>query len=183
MLSISTYAADPTPASPADQALIQNQVRELGNAFGVEVPKKAEVPKTEKSEKNIADVADRALTMVSDVTAQLSNILAKVAPDVWKIMIKQQYAKAIMGIIVPFGLLVLLLIYIKLVHYFWKEETVNTDEWWFRAWLTKIIPIAACFIDSIWLFNRAADSVAYLINPEYYAIQDLLRMLLSHSVI
>jgi hypothetical protein len=33
----------------------------------------------------------------------------------------------------------------------------------------------------IWLGNRVADSIKYLVNPEYYAVRDLLSLLLNPS--
>ena len=181
-----------TAVSKEDQEALQRDVRALAEAFGVEKPK-ATPEKTEKeqSKKTVADVADRALSMVENVTAQLSNTLSKIAPEVWRIMIRQQYAKAAMATIVPFGLIIAVLLVVAYIRKHWQPWDRNDagtfqnwrgeDEKWSYIWVTRIVPAIILFLSGAWLFNRMASAIAYLINPEYYAIQDLLRMLLHRA--
>ena len=57
------------------------------------------------------------------------------------------------------------------------DEDYDLDQ--FRCWVCSAIPIICMFSFGIWGFNRAADSAKYLINPEFYAVRDLLTLVLN----
>lgn len=186
-LSLATplFAADTekTSVSQADAAAVQKGVQELGQLFGVEQPKKEEPRKAEVSttEKTVAQVMDKAIDKVSDVVGAMAQAINKIAPDVWRIMIKQQYAKAIMACIVPVGFLAVLLTYMYFVGKLWNPKP-DDDDHEPRMWIARILPIGLSCFAGLWFFNRLADAAALLINPEYYAIQDLLRMILNKGM-
>jgi len=191
-LSLATpplLAADTEKASvsQADAVAVQKGVQELGQLFGVEQPKKEEPKKVEapsNTEKTIAQVMDKAIDKVSDVVGAMAQAMEKVAPKIWEIMIRQQYAKALMACVVPVGMLLILATYMKLVGKYWTTESCDGDgeTETGRLFLVRIIPtILACFA-GLWFFNRLANSIALLINPEFYAIQDLLRMILNKGM-
>ncbi|OGZ07085.1 MAG: hypothetical protein A3C93_01665 [Candidatus Lloydbacteria bacterium RIFCSPHIGHO2_02_FULL_54_17] len=171
--------------SKEDQEEMRRQLQTLADAFEVKKPEAKAEQKKEQPKKTVADVADRALSMVENVTAQLSNTLSKVAPEVWRIMIRQQYAKAAMATIVPLGTLFAIFIVVAYIRKYWRPDNGDTfsddDEKWGYIWVTRIIPGVLLLLNGLWLFNRMSDAIAYLINPEYYAIQDLLRMLLTRT--
>ena len=173
--------------SQEDQEKMRLQLQTLAEAFEVSKPEAKVEQKKEQPRKTVADVADRALSMVENVTAQLSNTLAKIAPEVWRIMIRQQYAKAAMATIVPFGLIFAILIVVAYIRKYWQPEKredgsyEDDGEKWGYIWVVRIVPGILLLLDGLWLFNRMSDAIAYLINPEYYAIQDLLRMLLTRT--
>lgn len=163
-----------------DAAKLKQGIQDLGQAFGVSSPTPSPTPSaTPDSKKTIADVADKALNMVGSLTAQLSKVLEQVAPQVWRIMIKQQYAKAIGHVTVPVGFLMVVLSYAGVVHLLWKRpEDVKSDDHAYWLWGARIVPIFCGVLFGIWFFIALAGSIMILINPEYYAIQDLLRMLM-----
>ena len=114
-------------------------------------------------------------------------------------MVRQQYAKAIAGLVVPWGLILVLLIYMKLVKSGWvinpptdsqgnpKDESkitqIEKEEISFsilaRLIVTKVAPIVLCLICGVWGLVRLSSSILYLVNPEYYAVRDLLQMVLA----
>ncbi len=187
----SLYAQDaPTPApvqalSPQDAAAARAELANLAQAFGVKTdPAPAASPANQDTEhKTVSDVADKALDLVSRAVASISATLEKVAPHVWKIMIKQQYAKAIGGLIVPLGLLFLTTLYWRILRKLWKTDGMvkASEEWWTHLWFANIIPCFFGVIFAAWSFARLAESVMLLVNPEYYAVRDIITMLLGQA--
>lgn len=180
--------------TPEQQEEARAALQMLGQAFGVTddaaAPAKAETkaePKKEK--KTMADVADKALDAVTNAVATIAGKMEQVAPKVWEVMIVQQYAKAIGFIIVPFGLVIILFIYMFATRYAASKKYPLEEKVIFERgditsygalWIfTTLIPSILLVCIGIWFFNRAADSVMYVINPDYYAVKDLLQMLLK----
>ena len=174
--------------SPSDAQQLKEAARALGRAFDIDVPdppKPAAQPaqqvttSIQAQNKTLADVADKSLDMVKNFVAILSSTLEKIAPHVWEVMVRQQYAKAISGLIVPWGIILLIFAYWKTLRRVWKrEEITDSSEKDCYDWIVRVIPFACAFITAIWGFNRLSDSILYLVNPEYYAIKDLLEMIL-----
>jgi hypothetical protein len=210
--SAQVFAADP-PApkqvvSEQDAVAVQKGVKDLAKAFGVETPAPVQpaAPATESTpapQKNMADVMDKAIDKVSDVVGLVAESMRKIAPEIWTIMIKQQYAKAVGDLVVPVALT--MLIYALVVRRMKKicdnekgkgkkkEGSPDEDDDpgftqngdltdYGTAFLFYIASWVGFSLSALWLANRLADTSKYLINPDYYAIQDLLRMLLSRSV-
>jgi hypothetical protein len=197
-----SYAADAGKGSVTreDAAAVQKGVEELGQMFGVEKPKPTQhVPVAPAQTKTVADVMDKAVDKISDVVGAMAQAINNVAPDVWRIMLKQQYAKAISEVVVPtvFGIILVvawlclraLRVRIKKADpdvTFCKknEEGKSTDDptlYGGAAIIMWIIGVIFGF-DALWFGNRLADSSLLLINPEFYAIQDLLRMILNKGM-
>jgi len=168
--------------SPDDAAKAKVELKALADAFGVSAEKTVPATKNE-THKTVGDAADKALDLVNSAVASVSATLEKIAPHVWEIMIRQQYARAIGGLIVPWGMILLILLYLKIIRANWKTEgiEVSSDEWWARFWFVKFIPGAIGLIVAIWGFNRLSDSIMYLVNPEYYAVRDIITMLLGQT--
>jgi hypothetical protein len=194
--SVSVFAQATTKTettSTSVQALTPTQIKEakadldnLAVAFGVK-PAAATTTATTTTQaeehKTIGDVGDKALDMVGKAVASISATLEKVAPHVWKIMIKQQYAKAIGGLIVPWGLLFLVLLYWQVIRKAWKTDSIEDDsgEYWARMWFVRIIPGIAGFIITIVALVALSNSIMILVNPEYYAVKDIISMLLGQA--
>lgn len=174
--------------SQNDAVAVQKGVQELGKLFNIETPKQPEPAASAPSnaEKTVAQVMDKAIDKVSDVVGAMAQAINNIAPEVWRIMLKQQYAKAIMACVVPVGVILILLAYMGLVGKYWKPEKKTSayemTEWEARMACVRVIPIALTCVAALWFFNRLADSIALLINPEFYAIQDLLRMILNKGM-
>jgi len=188
--------------SGKDVEQIKDAVSGLRQVFGVEEPQQqakdkktseqsSESPeKTQPQQKNMADVADKAVDMASKMVAQTAEQLQKVAPDVWRIMIKQQYAKAISDVIVPVFLFLLTICYFKIAKKYWKLEEASKvagdsefSEKDMCFVLVHFLPFIAGFVTAGWMAVRISYSVLYLINPEYYAIRDMLMMILNKGTI
>ena len=96
-----TPVASPTsPASvaglPAAQAeIIRRDLRALAQTVGVDPAPEAE------SEKTMVDVADKALGLASGALGRVAEGLQVIAPEIMRIMIRQQYARAIGDLIAP----------------------------------------------------------------------------------
>jgi hypothetical protein len=138
--------------------------------------------------KTMGDVADKALDISTKYIGQVASVLEKAAPHVYKVMIRQQIARAIGNVIGPIVLLLALLMVVSILRHVWKEPARDrlgelTDEGSFRVAATLVVPIIAAVILCIVLAIQLSDSVMYLINPEYYAIKDLVAMLLHPSTL
>ncbi len=174
----------------AEKAEVKKKVKDLSQLLDVEKTNPQTTSQTTGTNKSIGDVADRALGMVENAVGAISKSVEKVAPEVWEIMIRQQYAKAFSHIVGPLILMIISLFYTVIVKRYWpKWENYEKEEYWdsidgptnkgLRAVLTTIIPGVIASACSINIANRIGDVVAMLINPKYYAIQDLVRMLLK----
>ena len=172
--------------SPEDMQKMREQLAALSKAMGNPDPTSTAAPSSKPSEtNNMAKVADKALDMVGNAVATLSNSLSKIAPQVWRIMIIQQYAKAVDSIIVPTLLLILLCVLTVIVRKNFPAPPAWDDHWdgteWGMFWIRTVIPIILLCILGCVLVGCLSESVKLLINPEYYAIKDILMMLTNPS--
>lgn len=189
-----TPAASPTPPAgltAEDVKTIQDAAQGLSVAFGVQTPTPApQVSATPAQPKTVAEVADKAVDMVGRLVASAAQTLQKVAPDVWRILIKQQYAKAIGDLTLPVGLFMIALVfngvYFKSVRKIREGcaakqghcgHSSDTHTWY--SFCGNVLPVILFSILGIWTFAQLASSIKYLINPEFYAIRDLLTMILN----
>jgi hypothetical protein len=178
--------------SPADIREARETLQILAGGFGIElgagqpvaVPTPA--PAEPAPKKSMADVADKALEMSAKLVTSIAGKMEQVAPRVWEVLVRQQYAKAIGELIAPFGLFWGFLIAAFIIRKVWKlserekDDCVDMDSMhtW-RGIITFILPLIVCVFLGISFFCRFSDSIMYLINPEYYAVRDLLQMLLK----
>jgi|GEM_PF-3760302 len=164
-----------------DVKQIQEASRGLNQVFGIEAP----APKpTELSEqpqqKTLTDVADKAVDMVGRLVATAAATLQKVAPDVWRIMIKQQYAKALGDLLLPWLLFFGGIVLSSIKAGSWKlEANPSSDELAARLLVVVAAPAVVCALTFIWGAVALKNSIMLLVNPEFYAIRDLLIMLLN----
>jgi hypothetical protein len=128
-------------------------------------------------QKSMADVADKALDISTKYIGQAASIIEKAAPRVWSVMVRQQYAKAFGELVGPVVLFIAFLIITVSVRKLWVLPT-DSDEQGFRTFVTLVLPLFAFAIISGNFAYRLSDSIQYLINPEYYAIKDLVQLLL-----
>lgn len=168
----------------------------LKEVFGIEGEKPATKTEGKKTEnkKTIADVADKAVDMAGKLVSQAAETIQKVAPDVWKIMIKQQYANALGNIVLPLLLIILVVAYNKVVAkklgYAGKtQEEIkvlfdrmdSTDDQVGVFIFYDVVPVAGMLIVGIWTAIAVSASLKYIINPEFYAVRDMLLMLLGKN--
>lgn len=139
---------------------------------------------SEESKKNMADVADRALSLLSGYVGSAAQAMQKVAPEVWRVMIRQQYANAIAYPFFPCVLIFVTVLYMVTIKKWWKKpEFEGSDDWVVHFWFTGIIPFVSLVILIIWAGYDLSYSIQMLINPEYFAFKDLLSMLLNRGMI
>lgn len=182
LLPVATAVAQQKNDAPNASELAKD-VKTLLKVFDVDEPKPAQTAQAQPApQKNIADVADRALTMVEGVTARLSETLKQIAPDVWRIMLKQQYAKAltmpIWSVVVIFVAFFFSVVSSRVWH-FWDNDKEGKELGW---WVTKAIPTVVGVFAGFKLAWDLSKALPLVINPEFYAIQDLLKTLLARSI-
>lgn len=135
----------------------------------------------EEPQKNMADVADKALSLLSGYIGIVAGAMTKVAPEVWRIMVRQQYANAVAGPFVPFMLIMILAVYGVVMSYWWDKAKVKeeSNEAGARGFFVNLVPFVLFIIFGIWTSVQLSYSVQMLINPEYYAFRDLVHILLN----
>lgn len=171
--------------TPEQIRQIREQLKEIGDL--VSDPKAAVEAKKEEPKKNMAEVADKALSLLSGYVGIVAGVMTRVAPEVWRIMVRQQYANAIAGPFVPLALIVFLAIYMAVIVRWWDKTEMekrikdggDSDEKGLRIWFVNVIPFILFFFFGIWAAIDLTGSVQMLINPEYYAFRDLVHILLN----
>lgn len=175
------------PSQKMDPEQVERDLAPMARAFGVKVDEPSDEA-APKDDKDMADVADRALDMVESVTVNVANTLKTMAPEVWRIMIRQQIAKAIAGPLGPLGWIIACLVLIKFGRKVWSLQDGATygekpnDAGWNNFWngiVLKGVPLAVCTVATLFLVAEIRDSILLLVNPEYYAIKDLLQAIMD----
>jgi hypothetical protein len=128
-------------------------------------------------EKTAADVAGQALNMLSAGVSKISDLVQKTAPEVWRIMIRQQYAE----VAVDVGLSALFLsvaigVFYATKRYLKIEEPkqYGDDNDWKHV--CKWWVFAGILVTSIIFVCNVGFGIGKLINPEYYAIKSMLEL-------
>lgn len=152
-------------------------------------------PTPTKDNKSVADVMDKGLDMLSGYVGTLEGVVSKYAPEVWRVMIMQQYAKAI-SYPLYWGLLLLSIIIFQRVMKSWLgyDKTVKVfkmtpdeenesssyhmaDSFILRCWLAGVVPIVLAIPTTVFFLYYLTEGVMVAINPEYYALKDIIQML------
>jgi hypothetical protein len=170
--------------TPEERKQALEALQTIAKTFGA--PQAQQAPAQPQPQgKTMAEVADKALDMSAKYIGQAANIIEKAAPRVWAVMVKQQYAKAIGEIIAPIMWIVMVIILTSAVRLFWKvsndhksEDFTDNDTRTWRNVATLVFPGFICLVAGGVLASRLSDSAMYLINPEFYAIKDLVQILL-----
>lgn len=206
MAIAATPVAAPNPVAtftPEQKQQVMEAIKVINENFG-----KAPAPQVQQAapeKKSMADVADKALDISTKYIAQIVGVIEQVAPHVWRVMVKQQYAKAIGGTIEPLIWLLMMPLVSFTIRYFWKirkdpdvtiiegdKKTVRAhdctrdrcatctseNEHAWRVVATLVFPGAIAVIAAGVLASRLAACSMYIISPEYYAIRDLVQILL-----
>lgn len=175
---------------------LKGQLDGLKEVFGIEKEPQVQSGQNQQQpvqKKAMADVADKALDMVNKMVADTAATLNKVAPDVWRIMMKQQYAFAISNLIAPWSIFFGALIFLTIMRKKWskppekvkatndkgEEKEVTNDAVFAHLMVTAVGPIVIMVLSTLWGISRLTDSVPVLINPEFYAIKNLILILLG----
>ena len=118
-----------------------------------------------------ATIGDALILGVGKITEVISSI----APEAWRIMIRQQYVEV--GAMV-FGFIVCL-VYLFIAHKKIPKVKKNSDDapysddgWTFLLILMWIIVVIAILV----IIPLGTNLILHLINPEYYALQALMQL-------
>lgn len=190
--------------TPDDLAKMRDTLTQLSKQLDKEAsPTPAPIPTTSSSatpptdppkKTTIADVANKALDMMGAGIAVVSSNLQKIAPHVWRIMIMQQYAKAAYEVAEPFCLFMGGLLFVLIMRLLWKPKLAltsddtnkdkyrNSNDWTdkdtekVKYIFRSVVPSVYLVIMGIWLATSIGTSIKYVINPEYYAVKDILTL-------
>ena len=185
LVSVPAYAQQQQPDTvglTADQIqLIRSNLKGIYDVMGV--PKTADgkpAQAQEQDQKTMVDVADKALNLMSGLVIKVAGTLEQVAPKFWAIMVRQQYAKALADTVVPCSLTVFFFTALAFMRKRLGWPDIDAEYWrdqdWVRFWFALIVPAVAFFV-SFWASVASiADAAKYVINPEYYAVRDILLM-------
>lgn len=142
--------------------------------------------------KTWADVMDRTLNMFSAAISEIVGTVEKAAPAVWRIVIRQQYAKAAGGLAIPLIFMLFIIFYYRFMKKRWTqradkevEEMINSSDegwaWGWRVFWAKCVPLFSAVIAGGFLIDAIQKAVLYCFNPYYYAIRDILVLLLGKT--
>lgn len=183
-MTVTSYAEEPAkvPVSVDDVRQLGEQVKALKALVNDEPATPAPTPVAPAAQsKSMGDVADKALDMLGGAVGTVSETLKKLGPEVWRIMIIQQYANAARSLSGPlFALIASIIIYFSL-----RKATTpvnsgddkDSDEMeTFKKVMKFITYIVPCLCALIVAINLS-EAIAMIINPEYYALKDLLGLM------
>lgn len=168
--------ADSAGLTAEQRAALQADLHTLAVGFGVE-PAKPDTTKT------MAEVSDRALGLLEKSVSTVAAGVEKGAPQVWRVAIRQQYAKAIALLIAPLGWFLAMLVLVVIVFRKARGWIYSSDAWQDPgAFIVLLLLLAPVAISGGILLDRLTSSVLYLVNPEWYALRDLVQLLLGKPV-
>lgn len=108
--------------------------------------------------------------VVLSIVEQLSKVIGKIAPEVWRIMLQQQFSEAIMYSIYSFiclsAIIVGSIVISKCIKHLGEDAS-------FGLFLAMLSVVGASFVGFLMSIQ---DFVYHLINPEYQAIMDLISL-------
>lgn len=139
-------------------------------------------PKQQSKELTMTDVLDKGVDSIIGFTTTLEGVISKYAPEVWRIMVTQQYSKAI-GNLIFWGMMLfipLIINYIgrKSLGAQKNEKLLDVDPTeGFLYFIFIIIPSILTVIFSIRFIYVLSESIMIVVNPEYYALRDIIQML------
>lgn len=192
---VTAVGQTPTPtALPSPQTINAEDVKKARELFNsLEIGKKLE--KEQNQPKTVADVLDKSVDLFASYAASLSDIVKKAAPELWRIMLKQQYVKAFTEPLMPLGFMILaffwylipLKVYINKQHGTLKEYLSKKKESYgsqvFREGqvayivLGLVVPGLVFSVFFVSFVYYLSWSIALLINPEYYVLKDIIEMI------
>jgi hypothetical protein len=134
----------------------------------------------ETAQPTAAAVADKALDLAKAAVVNVSDVVKKTAPEVWRIMVKQQCADAVSSLCLVAFFFFIGGLYTITINKVWKlDEHYSRYEEENHFIYCKIIPIVYFVLVSVIGSHVAALSIQQIINPEYYAIKDMLAIALN----
>ena len=144
--------------------------------------------------KTVGDVLDKSLDMAQQTVVYLAGKIEQVAPQLWRVLVLQQYVKGAATLINPLGFLLVIWVYRHFLLKWWKPVTKDLDpkeplvnpetvdniplptHKGARGLFTIVIPLCCVVIGGIWFYSSLTDAAGYFINPNYYALRDIITL-------
>ena len=120
-------------------------------------------------ETNWADVAKQVVDAGTGMIAEMASMIKGATPELWEILVRQVYAEAITGFIVPLVFFVCCFIF-AIGTYRACKNNGWAEDYDIVPSLGVVAAVGAIIFFVQALFNLS-DGIAMLINPHYYAIQ------------
>lgn len=141
---------------------------------------------TNGNNKTFADVLDKGIDLFASYASSIGSVLKSIAPEVYRIMVRQQYAVAISSIIYWLAIPMVLLWFPSAFRKFrygakaseYQNLYAYTDDDYedVRVILSYIAYIGFGILAVAGAY-QITEAITVLINPEYYAIKDMLNMI------
>ncbi len=178
----SQLASAQAPQAPVQLSPdVKQGIELLAKSFGLESEKPV-TPEIDlkRSQKTTADVADKAINKVEEAVMYMEKHIKSVAPEVWRIMVRQQYGQAIGNLMFSLGWIIAAVVAHLFLNHAWGETTQHSksdSEAYF--FLVGVCPAVVGLIAFIFFMANMGESIKLLFNPEYYAVKDLIRVVLA----
>lgn len=119
---------------------------------------------------------------MDELIYELIELMKQTAPELWRIAQRQVIVKTVqvsVGLIIAITLLFVCFLVIKKL-YTWKRSDdfdhsgCNDDN--FHMFVGCLITGAVSFLTFLWFTDLLDSIIGLLINPEYYAIQEIIKL-------
>lgn len=112
---------------------------------------------------------------INKLVEQLKNYAGPLAEHGWEVLVRQQYIQGIQEFIWAVALVIIAICAIILGFKFWKwAKKVEINS--YNEGLQYILPVMTWIVSVIMIFiavGLTSDGVAHILNPEYYAVQQI----------
>ncbi|MFH0873789.1 MAG: hypothetical protein V1846_03030 [Candidatus Komeilibacteria bacterium] len=179
-----------TGLTPEDIAQLQKNVTAFAKVLGL-----ADTTTAKSGTRlSMADVADKFLEYSKAAILATVGTIEKVAPHVWAVLVRQQYAKAFSSLAAPVFIFIFLLLFRLWVVRKRKSVTATENDvlvvvngnldpveiklTGLGQW-ANVLALLGMVTAALFVAARIAPAVRLLVNPEYYALRDLILLLLN----
>ena len=118
------------------------------------------------------DVVNRSLDLLESFAGVTSARMNEIAPEVWRIMLRQQYISGARYCLVPIVFIVLGLVVMLLAFRLKCRDPRDRNT-------ARELSVALLIIIVITAIFFISHGVGLMLNPEYYVIRDILQMTIS----
>jgi hypothetical protein len=141
----------------------------------------------EAREQRIAEVSASIMELGAHALVPVARKMEQTSPDAWRTMVKRQYAKGFERVIKPAGLFLFAWVLWGLMRPFRRRMGMAGEQDKMMAGIRTVVgAFVGYLIPILILFNflgrfltALSEGAGYVINPEYYALQDLLITVLT----
>lgn len=109
---------------------------------------------------------------VADVLSAIADKLGTTVEHFWPLFVKQQTVSGYISIVLWFVIIVISIIGIKLGNYYSKEY--SGDSW--ETVISYAVGVVCLIICIFAIVCGGTDTITQIINPEYAALQNLIKM-------